>query len=486
MSDASAYKLRDGRVIYYKDAVARKYLSSIAASVAVEPEQQEVAFDCGDGNIPVKPVLSKIKIRLDPKVVGVGELTKTNPFKISKWNSITINVSNAKNVVPMTVTYTVGKRIDVNDGSEKNSPAYMVPEEYIPIESGKKYYCSCFQEGSATTGFTIIQYNENMEFMPSKTKTIVADGTTNSGKLSGSFTSDQNAKYIRYNVGKTKTDVVISEEEDFVATTKTIEIRDDLNVYGGELSYLGSKQWLLKVTHVGLIFNGTEDKWQVYGTVANGNLFFFYPFSALTGDFRPRNTENSYSLNSYGCSHFNSSHITTGNANKGCFIYYSSSVSSGRINIRDDIIEAYDEGNNLVEFKNFLASQYRDNHPVTCYWELLVPRLYIISEDGLDLHTGSNILRVSDGVIEEFEYHADLDPEDYLYDRFLSRLGSAIAPIEKGAVASKAYAKNDYLIFDDCLCKASKAIAAGATLAIGTNLTKTTIAEELKAIIGRL
>lgn len=479
MSDASAYKLRDGRVIYYKDAVARKYLSSIAASVAVEPEQQEVAFDCGDDNIPAKPVLSKIKIRLDPKVVGIGELTKTNPFEISKWNSIAINVSNAKNVVPMTVTYTVGKRIDVNDGSEKNSPAYMVPEEYIPIESGKKYYCSCFQEGSATTGFTIIQYDENMAFMPSKTETIVADGKANSGKLSGSFTSDQNAKYIRYNVGKTKTDVVISEEEDFVATTKTIEIRDDLNAYGGELSYLGSKQWLLKVTHVGLTFNGTEDQWQYGGTVANGTLFFYYPFSALTGDFRPRNTDD---LNTYRCSHFKNGNVTSTNQNKGCYIYYSNGVQSGRINIRDDIIQDYDEGNNLVEFKNFLESQYRANHPVTCYWELLVPRLYIISEDGLDLHTGSNILRVSDGVIEEFEYHADLDPEDYLYDRFLSRLGSAIAPIEKGTVASKAYAKDDYLIFNDCLCKVSKAIAVGATLAIGTNLTKTTIAEELKAL----
>ena len=62
MSDASAYKLRDGRVIYYKDAVARKYLSSIAASVAVEPEQQEVIFDYGDDTFSAKPVVSKIKM----------------------------------------------------------------------------------------------------------------------------------------------------------------------------------------------------------------------------------------------------------------------------------------------------------------------------------------------------------------------------------------------------------------------------------------
>ena len=482
MSDASAYKLRDGRVIYYKDAAARKYLSSIAASVAVEPEQQEVIFDYGDDTFSAKPVVSKIKIRLDPKVVGVGELTKTNPFEISKWNGVTINVAH-RNIIPTWVTYTNGKRIDVNDGSEKNSPVYMVPEEYIPIESGKKYYCSCFQEGSATTGFTIIQYDENMEFMRSKTKTIVADGTANSGKLSGSFTSDQNAKYIRYNIGKTKTNIEISrievdaDDTAEVPNSKTFEFTNEQMVYGCELSYLGSKQWLLKVTHVGLTFNGTEAEWQTNGTVENGTLYFYYPFSALTGDFRPVND-----INSYGCSHFKNYAVTSSNTNKGCYIYYSSGITKGRINIRDDIIQDYDEGNNLVEFKKFLASQYRDNHPVTCYWKLLVPRLYIISEDGLDLHTGSNILRVSDGVIEEFEYHADLDPEDYLYDRFLSRLGSAIAPIEKGTVASKAYAKDDYLIFNDCLCKVSKAIAVGATLAIGTNLTKTTIAEELKAL----
>ena len=56
----------------------------------------------------------------------------------------------------------------------------------------------------------------------------------------------------------------------------------------------------------------------------------------------------------------------------------------------------------------------------------------------------------------------------------------------EGAKASQNYAVGDYLIFADKFCKASVAIATGEALAIGTNLTQTTIGAELKAIIAQL
>ena len=42
------------------------------------------------------------------------------------------------------------------------------------------------------------------------------------------------------------------------------------------------------------------------------------------------------------------------------------------------------------------------------------------------------------------------------------------------------------MIFEGKFCKASSAITAGDTLEIGTNLTETTIAAELLAIISQL
>ena len=56
----------------------------------------------------------------------------------------------------------------------------------------------------------------------------------------------------------------------------------------------------------------------------------------------------------------------------------------------------------------------------------------------------------------------------------------------EGARASQNYAIGDYLIFSDKFCKASAAIASGEVLAIGTNLTQTTIGAELKAIFAQL
>lgn len=56
----------------------------------------------------------------------------------------------------------------------------------------------------------------------------------------------------------------------------------------------------------------------------------------------------------------------------------------------------------------------------------------------------------------------------------------------EGARASQNYAIGDYLIFSDKFCKASAAIASGEALAIGTNLTQTTVGAELKAILAQL
>ena len=53
------------------------------------------------------------------------------------------------------------------------------------------------------------------------------------------------------------------------------------------------------------------------------------------------------------------------------------------------------------------------------------------------------------------------------------------ATVELGSTASQAYTKGAYLFFNNRLCKASSAISSGATLAIGTNLSQTSLGAEL-------
>ena len=58
-----------------------------------------------------------------------------------------------------------------------------------------------------------------------------------------------------------------------------------------------------------------------------------------------------------------------------------------------------------------------------------------------------------------------------------------IAGIETGFVASKLYAVGDMLIIGDDLYKVTAQIASGATITVGTNVNKTTVAEQLIALV---
>ena len=69
--------------------------------------------------------------------------------------------------------------------------------------------------------------------------------------------------------------------------------------------------------------------------------------------------------------------------------------------------------------------------------------------------------------------------EDSSGNILLSIGNGMTATVETGTTASQAYTKGSYLFFNNRLCKATTAIASGATLAIGTNLSQTSIGQEI-------
>ena len=60
--------------------------------------------------------------------------------------------------------------------------------------------------------------------------------------------------------------------------------------------------------------------------------------------------------------------------------------------------------------------------------------------------------------------------------------GSDFAAVENGSAASTAYSAGKLIVFKGKLCKASTGIAAGTALAIGSNLTATTVEAEITAV----
>ena len=73
------------------------------------------------------------------------------------------------------------------------------------------------------------------------------------------------------------------------------------------------------------------------------------------------------------------------------------------------------------------------------------------------------------------------DTKMYIDNR-INSTRKLIAGIETGFVASKPYAVGDMLIIGDDLYKVASSIASGATITVGTNVTKTTVAEQLLAL----
>ena len=69
--------------------------------------------------------------------------------------------------------------------------------------------------------------------------------------------------------------------------------------------------------------------------------------------------------------------------------------------------------------------------------------------------------------------------EDSSGNILLSIGNGMAATVETGSTASQAYTKGALLFFNNRLCKATQAISSGATLAVGTNLSQTSLGAEL-------
>lgn len=57
----------------------------------------------------------------------------------------------------------------------------------------------------------------------------------------------------------------------------------------------------------------------------------------------------------------------------------------------------------------------------------------------------------------------------------------ATATVETGSTASQAYTVGSFLYFNNRLCRVTAAIASGATLTVGTNLSYTSIGQEISS-----
>ena len=140
-------------------------------------------------------------------------------------------------------------------------------------------------------------------------------------------------------------------------------------------------------------------------------------------------------------------------------------------------VSVYDERyNDVSDFKTAMSG-------VQFVYPLATPQVYQLSATEVELLVGYNALWCDTGDVS-VEYKADTTAFVSNAVNSLANILEKIitANIETEMKATKNYTANDLIIANGNLYKASSNIASGATLAVGTNVTATTIAAELASI----
>lgn len=126
--------------------------------------------------------------------------------------------------------------------------------------------------------------------------------------------------------------------------------------------------------------------------------------------------------------------------------------------------------------------------PLQVVYELATPLTFNLTPAQLALLEGYNVL-TTDGDTINLRYigteASDVQAEIDEFENVTYKLTTSIAPIER-TTAIAPHVVGDYIMLNGEFCKVISAIAVGETITIGTNVSRTTIADELKAIIAQL
>ena len=256
--------------------------------------------------------------------------------------------------------------------------------------------------------------------------------------------------------GRTDVSVIVKDSDD--VTQFSVGITFDQTVYGGTLNVETGELTVdtLRVELATLNWNATTSSGIFY---ADDDLSEFIGVG--------RTIISCDSLESVD----NVSGLGSARTNPDCSICGYSGSGTHRFYIRWDA-----KGTSVSDLVSALNGVY------ACY-KLANPTTTTLTAAQVNLIKGlNNVSTDADGI--SLTYFADGESLTDADNRITAVLGD-FATVE-GARASQNYSVGDYLIFSDKFCKASAAIASGEALAIGTNLTQTTIGAELKAILAQL
>lgn len=374
------------------------------------------------------------KIMISPKQSGSGTPAPGNIRTITGWTGLSLKRT-GKNLLP-------------NKKYQRNTTQVVlggesVDEAYIYLRAGT-YSLSVVNNVDAGC------YYHNSD----------ESGNHYIGTAISSFTLDKDGLYYFYaykSTGISSSDITSWQLEANPRATQYEE-------------YHGSTDTISWQTEAGTVYGGTLDITigrlivdRQYLAISSQNTIY-YRGNGSTAYIEidiPVETNSNY--NDIICSHFESANIVEGGTTQGI------GCNGSKLYIRNSLFSS------KADFTAWLDEQKNAGTPLQVTVICTTPQPYNIAPREVITFLGANTIW-SDAGNTFIEYYAD---QSKYIDKEITAANNMIAEIESTNRATKNYSIGDLFIVGNTLYKVTANIANGGSIIPGTNVTETTIAEQI-------
>lgn len=456
MADISRITLPSGDTYNLRDNGTPKDLSGNLAQ-----------FDDGVGGTKFSELIATIK----PEIGRRGTVSPTTPCTITGHTSIGVHGS-GKNLFDKNHYTKLKISCTATSGATTGTVAGVNQEvAWMQLPGGVTYAVSC-----STRSTTAFRVTATAEYPVStndyKTPILLTLSDTSASEIV--FAAPEGTRWIGFTLRtNSATDVTtidaavegLQVEIASSATAYEAFLGDHLDIsvpsavgtlYGGTLDVI---KGILEVTHLYIQFNGTE----TWAESTSGTYPYYYTTLSPPGVL---NNGSGWS------SHFPWAQIRGSSNATGIDVI---NGTQRMVAVRPDSSVA----TTLSGFTSWLASQASAGTPLQVVYPILTPVVYQLAGNNLTILDGVNRVWCDNGSLS-VKYATGLQASVKSGN---DGLRSMIASEEYAMVASKNYTAGERFAVGNTLYKATAAIASGDELVLGTNVTVTTLADELNAIL---
>ena len=412
---------------------------------------------------------TELTVSVTPSIGRRGDIGPSNPRPLTGYTSLNIH-SSGKNLFDKDNYTKINISCTAASGATTGTVAGVAQQvAWMPLPGGVTYAISC-----STRSTTAFRVTATAEYPVStndyKSPILLTVSDTSAETII--FNAPADTKWVGFTLRtNSATDVTsidnavaglqvevassASAYESFQGTHSSISVPSSVGtIYGGIYDALNGK---LTVTHLYKQFDGTES-WVLYGS--SGTPYFCYTPESSTS-----------STGWVWCSHLERTLLDSSNSNIGICTF----GGSNKIGVRP----GSDIASTVAQLTSWISAQATAGTPLQVVYPLVTPTEYAIGSTDISLLNGVNRIWSDCGdVMVAFATGA--------YGQLVSEcadIRALISDSEHSMVASRAYTAGQYLSVGDKFYKVTQAISSGGTITPGTNVTATTVANELALLI---